>query len=230
MSVKMKGRKMEKKRSKKSEDKRKSGGLFLAAFIVAAGVFAIMTYMQKEALSDYEKKDILVACTVIPRGVVINEANADEYLMIKSIDAGCIPDGAVTKDTMLNGMSPVYEISEGTLLTASMFVAPDHAIASLSEPVLAGFRTDDLSRAVSGVLRAGDLIDIYSSDPETGEGILLCHNAYVERGYDSSGNEVTSDTPAVMFNIYLEYSEAEKFYEGMKNGSLYVVKECADMS
>ncbi len=218
---------MDKIKKVKKPEKKKGYGLFAAAFIVAAGVFAVMTYMQKEALSDYEKKDIYVAGAQIPRGTVLGEDNAESYVEIKSIDAGCIPDEAVTDIDMLMGLSPLYEISGGTLLTSSMFASPEQKLSDMKEPVLAGFRADDLSRAVSGVLRAGDLIDIYSSDPETGEGILLCKNAYVEKGYDSSGNEVSGDSAAVMFNIYLEYSEAGSFYEGIKNGSIYVVKECS---
>ena len=96
----------------------------------------------------------------------------------------------------------------------------------IDHPILAGFRTDDLSKAVSGSLRAGDMIDIYSTDPETGEGILLCGNVYVESGYDGVGNRVSDDRPAVMFNIYLESADAAGFYEGLASGSLYVVKQC----
>lgn len=222
----MKGKTMKiNKKSKNNKDK-KGYGLFLAAIIVAAGVFAIMTYMQREALSDFEKRSVYVARVKVPRGTVINGENAAEYFELKDIDAGCIPDEVITDIKLMEGLSPVYEISKGTLLTNSMFITPNTVLSGMKEPVLAGFRTDDLSRAVSGVLKAGDRIDIYSSDPETGDGVLLCKNAYVERGYDSSGNEVTGNAAAVMFNIYLEYSESKKFYEGIKNGSIYVVKEC----
>ena len=222
----LKGMKMNKNKKTQNKEKGKGYGLFAAAFVVAAGVFAVMTYMQKQALSDYEKIDIYVALTSIPRGVVIDETNAGKYMELKSVDAGCIPDGAVTDEKKLEGLSPVYGISEGTLLTDSMFIARDDILNTMEEPVLAGFRADDLSRAVSGVLRAGDVIDIYSAEPDTGKGILLCKNAYVEKGYDSSGNEAMGDAAAVMFNIYLEYSEVERFYEGIKNGSIYVVRRC----
>lgn len=218
--------KMNKNKKNGNKEKGKSYGLFAAAFVVAAGVFAVMTYMQRQALSDYEKKDIYVACAGMPRGIVIDETNAGKYVMLKSVDAGCIPEGAVTDEKMLSGLSPLYAISEGTLLTGSMFAVRDDILNTMEEPVLAGFRADDLSRAVSGVLRAGDRIDIYSTEPDSGKSILLCKNAYVEKAYDSSGNEAMGNSAAVMFNIYLEYSEAEKFYEGIKNGSIYVVRKC----
>ena len=62
------------------------------------------------------------------------------------------------------------------------------------------------------------------TDPETGEEMLLCSDVYVECGYDSSGNEVSGDAAAVMFNVYLESSDASAFYRGLRNGYMYVVK------
>ena len=213
------------KKEKKNGQKAKYG-LFTASLVMAAGVFAVMTYMQKMALSDFEKRDIYVASTDIPRGTVIDIDNAGDYLIIKSVDAGCIPDDVLCDPGDIAGLSPLIDISAGTLLTCNMFSSSESVSLGMRSPVLAGFKTDDLSKAVSGVLRAGDRIDIYSTDPESGEGMILCSDVYVERGYDASGNAVEDATAAVMFNIFLESSQAESFYEGLRSGSLYVVKRC----
>ena len=201
-------------------------GLFAASLVMAAGVFAVMTYMQKVALADFEKRDIYVASTDIPRGTDIDLDNAGDYLMIRSVDAGCIPGDALCDPGDITGLSPLIDIREGTLLTGSMFTSSGSVSLEMKSPVLAGFKADDLSKAVSGVLRAGDRIDIYTTDPESGEGKLLCSDVYVERGYDASGNAIDDATAAVMFNIDLESSQAESFYEGLKTGSLYVVRRC----
>lgn len=223
--------KKEKNRLQKVNGQRAGGqkagyGLFAASLVMAAGVFAVMTYMQRMALADFEKRDIYVASADIPRGTVIDLDNAGDYLEIKSVDAGCIPGDALCDPGDITGLSPLIDIREGTLLTGSMFTSPVSAGLEMKSPVLAGFKTDDLSKAVSGVLRAGDRIDIYTTDPESGDGMLLCSDVYVERGYDASGNAVGDATAAVMFNIYLESSQAESFYEGLKTGSLYVVRRC----
>lgn len=199
-------------------------GLVIAALLTAAATFAIMTYFQRQALSDFEKKDIYVALSDIPRGTVITDENASLYLGIKSVDAGCIPESALSNAGVINGLTPSFDIDEGTLLTTGMFTDADDVLAEMESPVLAGFKTDDLSKAVSGVLRAGDRIDIYSSDPETGEGRLLCSNVYVECGYDSSGSVASGGSTAVLFNIYLESSDALAFYDGLRSGYMYVVK------
>ncbi len=199
-------------------------GLLVAALLTAGAVFAIMTYFQRQALADFEKREIYVALTDIPKGIVITEENASVYLAVKSVDAGCIPDTVLSDYRLLNGMSPAFDIDEGTLLTSGMFTDSDDVLRLMTSPVLAGFKTDDLSKAVSGVLRAGDRIDVYSSDPETGEAILLCSDVYVECGYDSAGNAASGEDTAVMFNVYLESTDAKAFYEGLKSGYMYVVK------
>ena len=199
-------------------------GLIIAALLTAAATFAIMTYFQRQALSNFEKKEIYVALSYIPRGTVITEENEQKYLTVKSVDAGCIPESALSGAGIINGLTPSFDIDEGTLLTTAMFTDADDVLAEMESPVLAGFKTDDLSKAVSGVLRAGDRIDIYSADPMTGEGRLLCSNVYVECGYDSSGNVASGNSTAVLFNVYLENSDALAFYEGLRSGYMYVVK------
>ena len=211
---------MQKKKNKESRY-----GLLIAALITAGAVFAIMTYFQRQALSDFEKTEIYVASSEIPRGVVITEENAAQYLKVKSVDAGCVPDSALSDYRLLTGMSPLFDIDEGTLLTSGMFSDSDDVLSLMESPVMAGFKTEDLSKAVSGVLRAGDRIDIYSSDPDTGKEELLCSNVYVECGYDSSGNPVSFGA-AVMFNVYLESRDVPAFYKGLRNGYMYVVKRC----
>ena len=206
------------------KNKESKYGLLIAALITAAAVFAIMTYFQRQALADFEKREIYVAVSDIPKGVVITEENASQYIAVKSVDAGCVPESALSDYRTLSGMSPEYDIDKGTLLTTGMCSDSDDVLAVMTSPVLAGFKTEDLAKAVSGCLRAGDRIDIYSADPETGEEILLCQDVYVECGYDSSGNAVNGESPAVMFNVYLERDDASAFYGGLRNGYMYVVK------
>ncbi len=207
-----------------SKNKESKYGLLIAAILTAMGVFTIMTYFQRQALADFEKKEVYVAVSDIPRGTVITEENAALYIEVKNVDAGCVPETALTDYRLTCGMSPEYDIDKGTLLTAGMFSDSDDVLLSMTSPVLAGFKTEDLAKAVSGCLRAGDRIDIYSADPETGEEILLCQDVYVECGYDSSGNAVNGESPAVMFNVYLERDDASAFYGGLRNGYMYVVK------
>ena len=74
------------------KNKESKYGLLIAALITATAVFAIMTYFQRQALADFEKREIYVAVSDIPKGVVITEENASQYIAVKSVDAGCVPE------------------------------------------------------------------------------------------------------------------------------------------
>lgn len=217
---------MKKDNNRKNETVKVKLGIFTAALITAAGVFAVMTYLQRQALSDFEKKEVYAAACFIPKGTVIDASNAGDYLVLKSVDAGSVPEGAVFHPEPTDGLSPLYDISRGTLLTETMFTSCEEVISGMEDPVIAGFKADDLSKAVSGILRSGDRIDIYCVDPETGKGELLCENIYIVSGYDGYGNVISDTGPAVMFNIYLESEDAPVFYESLASGSLYVVRRC----
>ena len=217
---------MKKENSKKNETVKVKCGIFVAALITAAGVFAVMTYLQRQALSDFEKREVYVAACVIPKGTVIDESNAGDYIVLKSVDAGSVPENASFTPELITGLSPLYDIGRGTLLTDAMFTSYESVISEMDDPVIAGFKADDLSKAVSGILCAGDRIDIYSADPKTGEAFLLCENVYVVSGHDGYGKPVPDGGAAVMFNIYLESSDVDGFYEGLASGSLYAVKRC----
>ncbi len=216
---------MKKNKDKKEEMQKGKLGIYIAAWSTAAGVFAIMTYLQREVLSEFEKREVYVAAADIPVGTVINTENADDYLILKSVDAGSVPEECIDITAVSKGAAPVFDISRGTVISAGMLVSYSDRLSGMQDPVLAGFKADDLSRAVSGVLRAGDIIDIYSADKDTGAGKLLCGDVFVERGYDSSGNEVSDPETAVMFNIWLESSDVGAFYEGLMSGNLYVVRK-----
>ena len=98
--------------------------------------------------------------------------------------------------------------------------------AGMREPVIAGFRADDLSQVAGGVLRAGDRIHVFAS--EEGEGtFLIWENVYVQQVFDAGGNVIESGdetTAAQRINVFLDKEDVEAFYTRLEQGSLKVVK------
>ena len=213
-------------KNKRKENKNAGIGLGIAAIIMAAGVFSVMTYIRVQALSDFEKKEVYAASSFIPRGTVIDDENKTMYLTLKEVDAGCVSGACLDAGSDIGGLSPVFDIEPGVILTGNMFTSSEHALEEMECPVLAGFRTDDLAKAVSGCLRSGDSIDIYTLDEDSGDGRLLCGDIYIECGYDINGNVATDLQTAVMFNIFIESDKTADFYAGLQTGKLYVVKRC----
>lgn len=203
-------------------------GSILAAFIAAVAVFAVMMQMEKSMLTRYAKGTILVAAKEIPKGQRITPENAGEYFEEKELEKGCIPGTALISMEQAVDRIPVTQIDSGTLLTTAMFREINEITAGMAEPVIAGFKAEDISQLVGGTLRAGDKIHIFSVDEE-GETGLVWQNVFVCEVFDQSGNYISNDdvtASAQRVNVYLDKREIETFYTELAKGSLRVVKVC----
>ena len=90
-----------------------------------------------------------------------------------------------------------------------------------------GAEPEDLYQLVSGTLRGGDRIHIYTVDEEIGQAYLTWDNVMVYQAFDSSGSLIPpQDTvsAATRINVLLEEGNAELFYSELYRGSLRVVK------
>ncbi len=202
-------------------------GSAIAALAAAISLFFVMLHTQKQVLSAYEKGVVCVAKCEIPKGKMITEDNRAQFLEMKELDSGFIPDTALCDWEQVQNRAALWDIEQGVLLTEGMFETLEEMTENLKEPVIAGFRAEDLYQAVGGVLRAGDRIHIYSVG-ETGAR-LVWENVVVQEVFDSAGNKIDSgdlQTAAQRINVYLDKSIVEQFYTELAGGSLRVVKVC----
>lgn len=203
-------------------------GSIIAALAAALGIFAVMLQMEKKVLSEYERSGIYVAVREIPKGENITPENYAEYLCLKEVDQGVIPATALTEPEQIEGLIARVPIAEGTLLTTGMFEEQQEIIARMEEPVIAGFKADDLYQVAGGVLRAGDRIHIYTVS-ESGVAHLIWREIFVEQVFDSAGNAIgggDSLSAAQRVNVYLDAGDVEQFYTELARGTLRVVKVC----
>lgn len=203
-------------------------GVIAVSFIVTVIVYALMINAEKTALSEYEKGQVYVASTLIPKGTQITADNAGEFVKVTEVDVKMIPDTAVSSTEDLNGLVSSYPIVDGMVLTKGMFIPKKEITKEMAEPVIASFKAEDLYQVVGGVLRAGDYIHIYTVS-EDGQATLIWQNVYVEQVFDSSGASISSDdgvSSAQRINIYMDKENVETFYSQLAQGSLRVVKVC----
>lgn len=206
-------------------------GSILAAFLAAVGVFAFLLQTEKKVLAEYEKEQVCVVRMQIARGEKITEENAGKYLAVAEIDKSIVPETALKDAEGAVGKIAVYEVEEGTVLTAGMLREEAEITGQMTEPVIAGFRAEDLYQVVGGVLRAGDRIHIYCV--EQGEmadsGKILWENVWVQQVFDQTGTAISgsdSTTSAQRINIYLDKADVSGFYSALAQGSLRAVKVC----
>lgn len=203
-------------------------GSILAALIAAVTIFMVLLQMEKKVLSEYEKGMVYVAATEIPKGVFITENNQKDYLMAVELDVKLIPKTALQNSQQLVGLVSATVIEEGVFLTEGMFEQENQITKEMEEPVIAGFKAEDLYQVAGGVLRAGDRIHIYTVS-ELGVAGLIWEDVFVQQVFDSSGNTIApgnTTSAAQRINVYFDAGDIERFYTELARGTLRVVKVC----
>lgn len=222
----MQSKKQKPKEEHKSASKLKTG-VSLTALVAAVAMFVILVQMEKSVLAQYEKGMIYVAAAMIPKGQMITADNYSEYFALKELDVKCIPDTALTDPGQLQGLAALFDVEPGVLLTEGMFDKMNDILGGMDEPVIAGFKADDMYQVAGGILRAGDRIHIYSV--KDGQAILAWEAVYIQQVFDASGLSIPNtdkSTAAQRVNVYLDKDDIRAFYTGLADGSLRVVKVC----
>lgn len=214
---------------KNKENKRKKGlpGIVLAAFLAAVITYIVLLNVEKNILSAYEKADCWILAKSLEKGTEITEENMGEIFSRVQVDLQHIPQEAVLDPGTLLESQAAITIPQGSIATAAMFTPPARDRAALEKPVIAGCKAEDLYQLVSGTLRSGDRIHIYTVDEELGDTYLIWDNVMVYQTFDSAGNLIPpQDTvsAAARINVLLEEGNAELFYRELYQGSLRVVK------
>ena len=222
-------------------------GVVIVSLLVAVIVYAVMLNAEKTALSDYEKGTVYVTTKPVPKGTMITA----DYITQKEVDKSLIPSGAVSNPEDLTDLISVYAVDQGSIITTGMFTAVNDITKDMTQPVVAGFKADDLYQVVGGVLRSGDRINIYqvnenANKRDTSQSLantdaegnwtetystasLVWGNVFVQEVFDSAGTVIsTADTttPAQRINIYMDNDNVAVFYAALAQGSLRVVKIC----
>lgn len=207
--------------------KRGLPGVILAAFTAAVITYVVLLNVEKNALSAYEKTDCWILTEALEKGTELTPDHIESLFRQTQVDIRHIPQEAVADPRTLVGSQAVMTIPAGSMITKAMFTPAASYRAALDNPVIAGCKAEDLYQLVSGTLRGGDRIHIYTVDEEMGQAYLTWDNVMVYQAFDSSGSLIPpQDTvsAATRINVLLEEGNAELFYSELYRGSLRVVK------
>lgn len=202
-------------------------GVILVAFLASIATFFLLLNMEKNALEAYEKVMVWVTKCELAEGLEIEANNISECFMQVEINKDRVPGKVIENPEMLIGKHTELMLSQGSILTETMFSDEENYRKGIYNPVIAGCKGDDLFQLVSGVLRKGDLVHIYMVNDELGETYMLWDNIMVYQAFDASGNVIASEdtvTPAARVNLLLEEGYTEQFYKELNAGSLRLVK------
>lgn len=202
-------------------------GAGIAGIVAAVAVFLVLMQMEKSAMEQYEKDYVYVAAAEIPKGEVLTADNYSQYIKTMEIETRNIPKTALRTVEEVQESAAVFDVEEGVVLTTGMFESREEILGEIDEPVIAGFKADDMYQVAGGVLRAGDRIHLIQITNEGAE--LIWENIYVQSVFDQSGGKIANDdmiTAAQRVNIYLDKEDVEEFYATLTSGTVRVVKVC----
>lgn len=218
-------------------------GAILMALIVAVVLYFVMINVEKNVLANYEKGQVIITGTAVPQNTLITEENAGAYFKSAELDKNIIPDNAITNLAELYGKAPYFELAPKTALSSNMFKNIDEIAAGMKEPKLMAISTDGVTRIVNGIIRSGDMVDIYIVEPstegnpsetgaETGTDTELdaepaYAGIYVQEAFDGAGVSIPNEDKISLcqnINVLFEASEIHGYYEKAENATVYVVK------
>lgn len=202
-------------------------GVILVALLASIATFFLLLNMEKNALESYEKVTVWTTKCELAKGLEISSNSIQECFVQVEIEKDRVPGKIIENPEVIIGKHTMFVISHGTVLTDTMFTDEDNYREGMHNPIIAGCKGDDLFQLVSGVLRKGDLVNIYMVNEELGETYMLWENIMVYQSFDASGNAIPSEdtvTPAARVNLLLEEGYTEQFYKELSTGSLRLVK------
>lgn len=222
-------------------------GAILMALIVAVVLYFVMINVEKNVLANYEKGQVIITGTAVPQNTLITEENAGAYFKSAELDKNIIPDNAITDLAELYGKAPYFELAPKTALSSNMFKNIDEIAAGMKEPKLMAISTDGVTRIVNGIIRSGDMVDIYIVEPSTegeqsemgaetesgtgtetepDEGPAYA-GVYVQEAFDGAGVSIPNEDKTSLcqnINVLFEASKIHEYYEKAENATVYVVK------
>jgi Flp pilus assembly protein CpaB len=198
--------------------------------LIAGGiiVFAISRY-QRSVSASTKQSTVLVAKAVIQKGTPGDAVATGGLFTAESIVAKQVSAGALADAAALRGKVAVRDILPGEQLTLGDFGAASGIAATLAPNVRAMSISLDQAHGLTGVLQAGDHVDVYGGfDVSQGSGRprpvmrLLIPNVRVLQAA-STGGGIGGGTQAGNAVLAINDSQSGKIAFAQENGKIWLV-------
>lgn len=206
--------------------------IIIASMILAVLVFIALNVIQSNILNREETMRVLVASKELSDGIKITEDNFSDYISIQERVIKTLPDNYIKeedKDILKDKfIDRVYLKNE--IISTDFISDSNNIIASIENPIETSLTVSGLSNAVGGILREGDIINIYSLTNTRDKGMVsneIMLKAYITKAFDGSGAEISTEdkeTPTKMFNLIISEDVEVEFNKALFSGTLRISK------
>ena len=129
------------------------------AILAALIVFVVLTIIQRNMVNAGEKAGVVVAAREVPAGILLTQENIQQYFTMAQRLKSEVPADCFTSGYEMVGLITDRKLTAKEIVTANSLKDVD-PFEGIEDPVELSIDVDKLSHAVSGTLRAGDLVDI----------------------------------------------------------------------
>ena len=227
--------KVTKEITQKQKNRQLTIKLIFISIVLTLLVFIALLVLQSNILDKEETAFVVTAKKDIITGTKITEDNINDYLEISERTLATLPDGYITSaDEVLNKfVEKDYKIKE--VITSDVLKDRVYSIDDIKNPIEVSFSIGSLPNAVSGILREGDKVNLYSTvqvqntenDGSHIESNPIMLGAYISKAFTSGGEEISTDdntTAATMFNVVISEEVEPEFNIAISDGSLRLSK------
>lgn len=213
--------------------KQKNLRLILASAVLAGLVFVALNVIQSNILNREEKIKVYVANTAITEGTKITDDNFKSYVTLQERTIKNLPENYITedkKDTLINNFV-TREFIKNDVITSNFIIDTESYIKDIKNPIEVSLKVSSLSDAVGGILREGDIINIYAmstNKEKKMESNPIMLGAYITKAFDSNGAEISTEdneTPTAMFNLIISEDAEVEFNKSIYSGTLRISKK-----
>lgn len=205
------------KRDNRKSTKKEMGlkiGIMVAvfAFLAAAAVYAVMLKIEKEMLAGEKQISVWVLKEEIERNRIVQDEELKNLVEPVSYPESLVPEKAILDTELIPSGKALCQLGKGTVLCEGMFRDVELEVKHYKDPVIATVEAADLMAAVGGIIRKGDIINLYIF--KEGQEIGRYEDVLVEDVFDASGMSIPGEEtqPASRMNVYLERDEVAEFY------------------
>lgn len=201
-------------------------GILIPFVLAAIVIVMIFIVVRTSAGNSAARKKVVCAKKDIPANEVITKENVKEYFEIISVEAGMIPEDTYTDLSQLpEKFSPEKKLMKNRLVGKNDIVVTSESLSKYTEgTTLTSITVSAMENSVAGVLRHGDIVNVYATEPDTNQLVLMAENVYIEEVYDNSGEKITDEGNAVTFMIKVAPGEQESINKAIANKGIQLYK------
>lgn len=199
----------------------------ITCLIFAVVIFAILVNVEKNIMKNYKKAPVVVCKQNINEKDDINKSNKKDYFEVVQVPKNIVPENTYKSLKEVPTGLASKNMYKKEILLKNDIQSSNLFVKDIENPVIASISIKSLDKAVGGVLRRGDRVDISLIKDDTNDKSLLLSNIYIIEAMNSSGEKLTKDKKeaATIFNIIVSEKDAQMLKEVVnKNGELTLVK------